>query len=110
MGYILEVIYDHRSSKRIPYITKILILLSSGDSIEASTFNVSDYGVGMISNLDILAGTNIKANIYFDKEVTEVEGKIKWSSKNPEDDTFKYGVQLSKFTFPISKQYITFEY
>lgn len=99
----MEVIYDHRSSKRIPYITKILILLKSGNSIEASTFNVSENGVGMVSNLDIPVGTNIKAHIYFDKEVREVEGRIKWSSKNPEDDTFKYGVQLSKFTFPFSK-------
>lgn len=99
----MEVIYDQRSSKRIPYITKILIILSSGDSIEASTFNVSDYGVGMVSKLDIPVGTNIKAHIYFEKEVREVEGKIKWSSKNPEDDTFKYGVKLSKFTFPVSK-------
>jgi hypothetical protein len=99
----MEVIYDQRSSKRIPYITKILILLNSGDNIEASTFNVSENGVGMVSNLDIPVGTNIKAQIYFDKEVREVEGRIKWSSKNPEDDTFNYGIQLSKFTLHMSK-------
>ena len=99
----MEVIYDQRSSKRIPYIAKIVILLNTGDIIEASTFDVSDYGVGMVSNLDIPVGTNIKALIYFDKEVREVEGRIKWSSKNSKKDTFKYGVQLSKFTFPVSK-------
>ena len=99
----MEVFYDQRSSKRLPYITKIVILLNSGDSIEASTFNVSDNGVGMVSNLDIPVGTKIKAHIYFDKEVREVEGRIKWSSKNPEVDTYKYGIQISKLNYIIIK-------
>ena len=94
MGCIMKVLYDQRTSKRIPCFTKIVILLNSGEDIEASTFNVSDNGVGMTSNLDIPVGTKIKARIYFDNEVREVEGKIKWSSKNPNDDTYKYGIQL----------------
>jgi hypothetical protein len=99
----VEVYYDQRTSKRLPYITKIVIRLNSGENIVASTFNVSDNGVGIVSNLCIPVGTRIKAHIYFDNEIREVEGRIKWSSKNPDDDTFKYGIQLSKFTFRISK-------
>jgi len=98
----VEVIYDLRSSKRIPYITKIIILLDSGDTIETSSFNVSDNGVGMVSNLDIPIGTKIRAHIYFEKEIRDIEGRIKWSSKNPEDDTVKYGIQLSKFTLNLN--------
>jgi len=94
MGCIVEVFYDQRTSKRIPCITKIVILLNSGENIVANTFNVSDNGVGMTSNLDIPVGTKIKARIYFDNEVREVEGKIKWSSKNLIDNTYKYGIQL----------------
>ncbi len=98
----MEVFYDQRSSKRLPYITKIVILLNSGENIVASTFNVSDNGVGMISILDIPVGTKIKAHIHFDKEIREVKGRIKWSSKNPDDDSFKYGVQLLKSPYPDS--------
>lgn len=97
-----EVIYDQRTSERIPIITKIIILLNSGENIVASTFNVSDNGVGMKSDLDIPVGTKIKAHIYFEKETLEVNGQIKWSSKNT-DSSFNYGIQLTENIFPESK-------
>jgi len=97
MGYIMEVYYEERDSERIPCFTKIVILLNSGENIVANTFNISENGVGMVSNLDIPVGTKILARIYFDNEICEVNGKIKWSSKNPIDDTFKYGIHLSEF-------------
>ncbi|HSG31297.1 MAG TPA: PilZ domain-containing protein [Thermodesulfobacteriota bacterium] len=93
-----EIIYDQRTSERFPLITKIVILLNSGENIIASTFNVSDNGVGMNSNLDIPVGTKIRARIYLEKETLGVNGQIKWSSKNP-DSSFDYGIQLNESIF-----------
>jgi len=99
----VEVKYEQRTSERIPSFNKIVILLNSGENIIANTFNISENGVGMTSNLDIPVGTKILAHIYFDTEIFKVEGKIKWSSKNPVDNSFKYGIQLSEFPIKISK-------
>jgi hypothetical protein len=104
MDSIVEVFYEQRTSERLGYVTKIVLLLDSGENIVAKTFNISENGVGMTSNLDIPVGTKIKAQIYFDTKIREVEGRIKWSSRNPVDDTFKYGIQLSDFPFKISKK------
>lgn len=99
----LEANYEERSSKRLKLWTKIVILLNSGESIIANTLNISQNGVAMISNLDIPVGTKILAHIYFDTELCEVEGNIIWSSKNPRDDSFKYGIKLLELPIEINK-------
>lgn len=91
----MEVISDKRTSDRQSLFAKIVILLNSGENIVATTFNLSSSGVGMKSELDIPVGTKIKAHIHYDSKISEVEGRIKWSSKNSVDDTFTYGIQLS---------------
>jgi len=90
----VEVINEKRVSARQSLFAKIVILLNSGENIVATTFNLSSCGVGMKSDLDIPIGTRIKAHIHYDSKISEVEGKIRWSSKNSEDDTFTYGIQF----------------
>jgi len=101
----VEVKYQQRSSKRLPFYNKVLILLNSEGYIAASTFNISQNGIGMISDLDIPVGTKIVAHIFFDSLTCEVEGIIEWSSKNPSDNSFKMGVQILKVTDEFNEIY-----
>ncbi len=101
----MEVTYQQRSSKRLPFYNKVLILLNSEGYIAASTFNISQNGIGMISDLDIPVGTKIVAHIFFDSLTCEVEGRIEWSSKNPSDNSFKMGVQILKVTDEFNEIY-----
>jgi len=101
----VEVKYQQRSSKRLPFYNKVLILLNSEGYIAASTFNISQNGIGMISDLDIPVGTKIVAHIFFDSLTCEVEGRIEWSSKNPSDNSFKMGVQILKVTDEFNEIY-----
>ncbi len=102
----MEVIYKERSSKRLPFYNKILILIDSEQSITtAITFNISQNGIGITSDLDIPVGTKILAHIFFDSLTCEVEGRIEWSSKNPSDNSFKMGVQILKVTDEFNEIY-----
>jgi len=94
----LELIYKERSSKRLPFYNKIVILRNSEESITANTFNISQNGIFIRSDQDIPVGTKILAHIFIGSETCEVEGKIEWSSKNPSDNSFKMGVKLLKVT------------
>ena len=104
--YKVEAIYKQRSSKRLPFYKKIVILIDSEQSITTTnTFNISQNGLGMVSNLDIPVGTKILAHIYFDTGICKVEGKIEWSSKNSSDNSFKMGVQLLKVANEFNEIY-----
>ena len=93
----MELIYKERSSKRLPFYNKIVILRNSEESITANTFNISQNGIGIRSDQDIPVGTKILAHIFIGSETCEVEGKIEWSSKNPKSGSFKMGVELARF-------------
>lgn len=99
----MQANHEQRTSERQPSSNKIVILLNSGEKIIANTLNISDNGICMTSKLDIPVGTKILAQLYFDTETCVVEGKIKWSSKNPVDDSFKYGIHVSEFPIEITK-------
>jgi len=101
----VEVKYQQRSSKRLPFYNRILIRLNSEGYISASTFNISQNGIGMISDMDIPVGTKIVAHLFIDSVTCEVEGKIEWSSKNPSDNSFKMGVQILKVTDEFNEIY-----
>ena len=101
----MEIIYEQRSSKRLPFYNRILILLNPEGYFAASTFNISQNGIGMKSNLDIPVGTKISAHLFFDSVICEVEGKIEWSSKNPSDNSFKMGVHLLRVTDEFNEIY-----
>jgi len=102
----VEVIYKEGSSKRLPFYNKILILIDSEQSFTtANTFNISQNGIGITSDLDIPVGTNILAHIFIGSETCEVEGKIEWLSKNPSDNSFKMGVQLLEVTDEFNEIY-----
>jgi len=97
----VKVTHQQRSSKRLPFYNKILILRNLEECITANTFNISQYGIGITSDQDIPVGTNILAHIFIGSagsETCEVEGRIEWSSKNPSDNSFKMGVLLLKVT------------
>jgi len=94
----MEAIYKNRSSKRLPFYNKIKILRNSEENITANTFNISQYGICMLSHQNIPVGTNIIAHLFIGSEICEIEGKIGWSSKNSVDNSFKMGVQLLKLT------------
>ena len=102
----MEVKYQQRSSKRLPFYNKILILIDSEQSITtAITFNISQNGIGITSDLDIPVGTKISTHLFFDSVICEVEGKIEWSSKNPNDNIFKMGVQILEVTDEFNEIY-----
>ncbi len=102
----MEVIYKERSSKRLPFYNKILILIDSEQSFTtANTFNISQNGIGITSDLDIPVGTNILAHIFIGSVTCKVEGKIEWSSKNPSDNSLKLGVLLLKVTDEFNEIY-----
>jgi len=101
----LEVIYKERSSKRLPFYNKIVILRNSKESITANTFNISQNGIFIRTDLDIPVGTNILAHIFIGSETCEVEGKIEWLSKNPSDNSFKMGVKLLIVTNEFNEIY-----
>ena len=105
----VEVIYKQRSSKRLPFYNKIVILIDSEQVITtANTFDISQIGICITSDLDIPVGTNILAlllNSVTYSVTCEVEGKIVWSSKNPSDNSFKMGVQLLEVTDEFNEIY-----
>ena len=101
----MEVIYKHRSSKRLPFYNKIVILINFEENITANTFNISQDGICILSHQNIPVGTNIIAHLFIGSETSEVEGKIEWSSKNSSDNSFKMGVQLLKVTNEFNEIY-----
>jgi hypothetical protein len=101
----MEAIYKKRSSKRLPFYNKIKILRNSEENITANTFNISQDGIGITSDVDIPVGTNILAHLFIGSETCEVEGKIEWSSKNPSDNSFKIGVHLLRVTDEFNEIY-----
>jgi len=102
----VEVKYQQRSSKRLPFYNQILMLIDSEQSITTpNTFNISQNGIGITSYLDIPVGTDILALLFFDSVTCVLEGKIEWSSKNPSDNSFKMGVQLLRVSNEFNEIY-----
>ena len=101
----MEKINKARSSRRLPYKNEIEIVGNAGQYCKGNIINISLTGMCITTDCDLPVRAQILARIFIGDETCELDGKVAWISKKPQDNNFRMGVELEKIPDDFSEIY-----